>query len=422
MPDSSFYKIPKLWFPQRNGRTVMFMNTRGWNNAETYDPLEAALSAPSDDALDPDAIMTGGTRNKCYSATSLAGYKADSSNRMLNFGTLKTTIEDDECLWSLELYDNIPGKATGMWSTGMIPQYYDVNLNPVTDESKVPQKLKDKKFAEKTSWSTYDGIGSPPAGGCAATPGPVTDDLYCAQTKTPSWVAYKWYKFVDQPAIQMSALTENERDYLQKRVEKLHRMLAADFNKGNWMKRGAAEEEIIVGIEATLLVTPPPGMEFGYVPVPLYEGVNKPSGCIIATEAPTKAPSPTPPSGGGGATSAPSPTPGGGGSDAETTKAPTVVVGEQDGEEDDEEKSDWMSKIESKIDNLSMKELRVAAIGGGIIFLVLLGCCCACCQRLCCAKEKEEKRRGGGRGGGGRGGVQHGGLRNNPNNGENDYL
>ena len=49
----------------------------------------------------------------------------------------------------------------------------------------------------------------------------------CARTSSPSWVAYKWYKFVDQPAMKRAKLSSTESQYLQGRVEKLHEMLNA---------------------------------------------------------------------------------------------------------------------------------------------------------------------------------------------------
>ena len=60
-----------------------------------------------------------------------------------------------------------------------------------------------------------------------ATPGPAEPTLICAQTTSPSWGAYRWYKFVEQPAFARASLSAAEAAYLQGRVEALHRLLQA---------------------------------------------------------------------------------------------------------------------------------------------------------------------------------------------------
>ena len=46
-------------------------------------------------------------------------------------------------------------------------------------------------------------------------------------SKNPSWVAYKWYKYIDQPAFQHLGLSSNERNYMQGRIENLHKAYPA---------------------------------------------------------------------------------------------------------------------------------------------------------------------------------------------------
>ena len=47
---------------------------------------------------------------------------------------------------------------------------------------------------------------------------------------------------------------------------------------GKWIKERGASEPLATCDDAQL-VTPPKGMEFGFVPVVLYEGTAKPEGC-----------------------------------------------------------------------------------------------------------------------------------------------
>lgn len=90
----------------------------------------------------------------------------------------------------------------------------------------------------------------PAAGPCQAYPG------------DGSVVTYYWYRFADQPALLNADLTDKERENLQARVEKLHRA---------WKKDGQylAPPKIgtLADIDPALILTPPPGMEAGYVPI-----------------------------------------------------------------------------------------------------------------------------------------------------------
>jgi hypothetical protein len=75
-------------------------------------------------------------------------------------------------------------------------------------------------------------------------------------------VTYSWYRFADQPAILNADMTDAEREALQKRVELLHK---------NWTKDKEYLPPPTVGtladLDPAVLVTPPKGLEFGYVPI-----------------------------------------------------------------------------------------------------------------------------------------------------------
>ncbi len=92
-------------------------------------------------------------------------------------------------------------------------------------------------------------------------PGPVAGPFQ-AHLGDGSVVTYHWYRFADQPALLNADLTDKERENLQARVEKIHR---------NWKKDRDYLPPPTVGkladIDPALVVTPPPGLEAGYVPI-----------------------------------------------------------------------------------------------------------------------------------------------------------
>jgi len=150
-------------------------------------------------------------------------------------------------------------------------------MQPV-DESVVPPALRAKSFPKKGSiWDfngPYDALSEAPIGGCLTNPGPADSTLYCAQTSSPSWLAYRWYRFVDQPGLQSLGLTPGEQKFLQARVTRLHKTLTG---ADQWIKRGTVLD--IAHLDEGHLVKPPVELKVGYVPIVVYEGVEKPSGC-----------------------------------------------------------------------------------------------------------------------------------------------
>jgi hypothetical protein len=92
-------------------------------------------------------------------------------------------------------------------------------------------------------------------------PGPVAGPFE-AELGDGSVVTYYWYRFADQPALMNADLTADERELLQKRVELLHK---------NWTKDREYLPPPTIGkladLDPAVLVTPPNGLEIGYVPI-----------------------------------------------------------------------------------------------------------------------------------------------------------
>ena len=103
----------------------------------------------------------------------------------------------------------------------------------------------------KSSWKTP----GPAAGPFQAFPG------------DGSVVTYYWYRFADQPALLNADLTDKEREVIQQRVEKLHRHWKVDRDYLPPPTLGK-----LANLDPALLVTPPPGMEVGYVPIVTRQG------------------------------------------------------------------------------------------------------------------------------------------------------
>ncbi|MCD6346679.1 MAG: hypothetical protein J7L96_04585, partial [Bacteroidales bacterium] len=100
------------------------------------------------------------------------------------------------------------------------------------------------------------------------TPGPVAGP-FKAKLGDGSTVTYYWYRFADQPALLNADMSREEREEMQRRVEMLHR---------NWTKDREYLPPPMIGklaeIDPALIITPPPGLEIGYVPIVTKQGIE----------------------------------------------------------------------------------------------------------------------------------------------------
>ncbi|MHA3774948.1 hypothetical protein ACXR0O_25800 [Verrucomicrobiota bacterium sgz303538] len=105
---------------------------------------------------------------------------------------------------------------------------------------------------------------------CWKKPGPAAGP-FKARLGDGSVVTYYWYRFADQPAMLNADLTPEEREQVQQRVEKLHRAWTKDRDY-----LAAPEVGKLAEIDPALIVTPPRGMEAGYVPIATRQELEAP--------------------------------------------------------------------------------------------------------------------------------------------------
>ena len=86
-----------------------------------------------------------------------------------------------------------------------------------------------------------------------------------------SVVDYVWYRFVDQPAISRLGLSDEQKAGLQAWAESLH----DQGTDGLTIPPPTSGQ--LVSLDSELIVTPPPGLSRGYVPIAIgqRESTNK---------------------------------------------------------------------------------------------------------------------------------------------------
>ena len=104
-----------------------------------------------------------------------------------------------------------------------------------------------------------------PVGGAWSKPG-AKSGPFTVKLVDGSVVTYAWYRFVDQPSFQQYDWSEEKKAKLQGFVEKIHATWPMDRDYMAPPTRGA-----LVTLDPALLVTPPQGLEVGYVPIVTHQ-------------------------------------------------------------------------------------------------------------------------------------------------------
>lgn len=150
-----------------------------------------------------------------------------------------------------------------------LPQYYQLNKDsrkpqwtPVSSQD-VPQEsgLSQHRFETPKENPQEPRTTPEDPQSCWKIPGP-TAGPFQARLGDSSIVTYYWYRFADQPAMLNADLTAEERELVQQRVEEIHRNWTKDRDYLTPPDFGRLAE-----IDPALIVTPPRGLEIGYVPV-----------------------------------------------------------------------------------------------------------------------------------------------------------
>ena len=247
----SYSKIPKLQFPvDAEGRAFLVQDVTYYSKAALQDAFKAWRDGGS--ACSGRFDQKGTWRPKLNTHTT----RYDQAGKKL------TGVES---AFDTRVFD---GNVWGLqWSTndivakGLFPQYYKhVGEERVAvPAAAVPAetKLLTQEFKRAQMGVPY----TSPSGGAWAKPGPKLGP-FTARLADGSVVTYSWYRFVDQPSFQQYHWSAEKKAKLQALVEKLHVHWPLDRDYMAPPTRGK-----LVALDPALLVTPPPGLEAGYVPI-----------------------------------------------------------------------------------------------------------------------------------------------------------
>ncbi|MCU0780196.1 MAG: autotransporter-associated beta strand repeat-containing protein [Akkermansiaceae bacterium] len=176
------------------------------------------------------------------------------------------TPQDMGYQWQIDQVDVVP------WGNGSLvrlPEYHQGPLAATSSSIWAPIKAHDlpqpaavalaaTSFSNPTPRSSLVVKDNDPAW---TAPGPASGP-FRALLGDGSVVTYYWYRFADQPALQKADLTPAEREQMQVLARKIHREWKHDRDYIAPPGSGT-----LADLDPGQLVTPPLGMEAGYVPV-----------------------------------------------------------------------------------------------------------------------------------------------------------
>ena len=262
-----YSKIPKLQWPvDAKGRAYLVQDVTYYSKKALYDGFKAWRNGglACSGQFDPEGAFKPNL-NTHTTRFDQAGEKMIGVERAFD-----TRIFDGN-VWGLEWTGS---DLSGM---GLFPQYYKhiggecvaIPSTAVPTET----KLLTQEFKLGKPGRPY----TSPVTGAWATPGPKLGP-FTAMLTDGSVVTYSWYRFVDQPSFQQYNWSAEKKSKLQAFVEKLHASWRIDLDYMAPPTRGK-----LVALDPALLVTPPKGLEVGYVPIVTHQEFVPPDLSRIVT-------------------------------------------------------------------------------------------------------------------------------------------
>lgn len=252
-----YSRIPKLSFPvDAEGRTILVQDLTFYSKATLYEGVQAWTSGG---AVPRGRISQEGAYRPDLS-TGPPVYRQPGNDR---------AISGVERIVEPEISGNEGSQAFGLrWNSpetaGRFPEYFReegdrmvaVSPEDVPAETGLTEQAFRQTHKDERAYISPDGPGTR-----WTTPGPALGP-FTATLADGSEITYYWYRFVDQPSLQPLGWTEAERARLQSLVEEIHRSWTKDVECLPPPTRGG-----LVELDSALLLSPPEGLEVGYVPI-----------------------------------------------------------------------------------------------------------------------------------------------------------
>jgi hypothetical protein len=253
-----FSKIPKLRFPvDALGKTYLVQDVTYYSKAALYDTFKAWRNGGPACAGRFDG--KGAWKSKLTARTTR--YDQDRKKLTGVERVFDTRVFDGD-VWGLEWF------SSALSPKGVFPQYFkqvgEERVAVAAADVPAETQLWAQEFKRAERGKAY----TSPTVGAWSRPGPKRGP-FTVKLTDGSRVTYSWYRFVDQPSFQQYGWTEEKKAKLQAFVEKIHANWSIDQDYMAPPSRGK-----LVTLDPALLVTPPKGLEIGYVPIVTRQSIQ----------------------------------------------------------------------------------------------------------------------------------------------------
>ena len=242
-----YTKIPGLNFPvDSDGNFALSRDLTAYGSAAISDSFRSALASGT--AL-PQSANVKGIFSPVLNAQSPGVYQEGKT-----LGNLSSLLAV-KVFESRSAYGFSMGGQTRLEK---LPEYFkeDGTNRVAIKETEAPASLVAAKFGSLMQTSSH--IYQAPSWWqqSPAASGELTADL-----RDGSQVKYRWFKFIDQPSLQRFDMNAAEKASIQSAIEKMQK----EWNNFSMMKDPSVGS--LVSFDEGLFVTPPKGLELGYVPI-----------------------------------------------------------------------------------------------------------------------------------------------------------
>jgi len=246
-----YSRIPKLLFPvDQQGKAILVQEVAYYSKAALYDDFKAWR--------DGGPACTGRFAEK-------GAWKPVLTTRTTRYDQAGKKIVGVERVFDTKVFE---GNVWGLqWTDsdispkGVFPEYFrwegDTRVAVSAAEVPAETRLHEQQFKLAGPGAPYTSPRTP----AWTRPGP-TRGPFTVKLADGSVVTYYWYRFIDQPSFQQYQWSEQKKAKLQALVEKIHRAWPIDRDYMPPLRQGE-----LVTLDPALLVTPPAGLEAGYVPI-----------------------------------------------------------------------------------------------------------------------------------------------------------
>jgi hypothetical protein len=247
-----FTKIPKLNFPvNENGFAAILQDVTVYNKSAIYNEI---LNWKNNDVLFDGRFLEIGSFKPGITPFEYP-YKQDGKVISGLDNYVKGVVQNSN-VFGLEF------NASAGYNTGSFPEYYKESQGEMTPVLKADLPLETGLGNLEFQEQDQQAIGVYRAQLSDPYWNDTTSGPYSALLNDGSTVTYYWYRFIDQPVFKQFNWSDEKKQELQNFIIKIHKEWTIDKN---YMAPPSTGK--LVRIYDELIVTPPPGLEYGYVPI-----------------------------------------------------------------------------------------------------------------------------------------------------------